>query len=87
MRALALLVTAPWMTELDAAAFAERLAPARVLLVHDGYVKGLLPDAPVRGLPGYLEKKQIGFEGTWMWRARSSCSPIAPLPQPGPLRG
>jgi L-ascorbate metabolism protein UlaG (beta-lactamase superfamily) len=63
VEALALPVTAPWMTELDAAAFAERLAPRRVLPVHDGYVKDFFRQRRYEAFRGYLEKKQIGFEG------------------------
>jgi L-ascorbate metabolism protein UlaG (beta-lactamase superfamily) len=63
VEALALPVSAPWMTELDAAAFAERLAPRRVLPVHDGYVKDFFRKRRHEAFRGYLEKKQIGFEG------------------------
>jgi hypothetical protein len=87
VEALALPVTAPWMTELDAAAFAERLAPRRVLPVHDGYVKDFFRLRRYEAFRGYLEKNRSDSRATWARRARSSCSPTAPLPQPGPLRG
>jgi L-ascorbate metabolism protein UlaG (beta-lactamase superfamily) len=64
VEALALPVTAPWMRELDAAAFAERLTPRRVLPVHDGYVKEFFRKRRYEAFQGYLEKKQIGFEGS-----------------------
>jgi len=62
IEALALVVTAPWMTDLDAAAFVERVAPRRVLPVHDGYLKDFFRQWRHQTLRGYLEKKQIGFE-------------------------
>jgi L-ascorbate metabolism protein UlaG (beta-lactamase superfamily) len=62
VEALALVVTAPWMTDLDGAAFAERIAPRRVLPVHDGYLKDFFRRSRHRVFRGYLEKKQIGFE-------------------------
>ena len=61
--ALALPVTAPWMTELDAAAFAERLAPGRVLPVHDGYVRDFFRKRRYQSFRTYLDKKGIRFEG------------------------
>jgi L-ascorbate metabolism protein UlaG (beta-lactamase superfamily) len=36
---LALPVAAPWTSELGAAEFAERLAPKKIVPIHDGYVK------------------------------------------------
>jgi L-ascorbate metabolism protein UlaG (beta-lactamase superfamily) len=62
VEALALVVTAPWMTDLDAAAFVDRVAPRRVLPVHDGYLKDFFRQWRHQTLRGYLEKKQIGFE-------------------------
>jgi L-ascorbate metabolism protein UlaG (beta-lactamase superfamily) len=63
VEALALPVSAPWMTELDAAGFAERLAPRRVLPVHDGYVKDFFRTRRYEAFRGHLEKQGIGFEG------------------------
>jgi L-ascorbate metabolism protein UlaG (beta-lactamase superfamily) len=60
---LALPVTAPWMSDLDAAGFAERIKPERVLPVHDGYVKDFFRTRRYDMYRGYLEKKGIGFEG------------------------
>ena len=62
VEALALVVTAPWMTDLDAAAFVDRVAPRRVVPVHDGYLKDFFRQWRHQTLRGYLEKKQIGFE-------------------------
>ena len=62
VEALALVVTAPWMTGLDAAAFVDRVAPRRVVPVHDGYLKDFFRQWRHQTLRGYLEKKQIGFE-------------------------
>jgi L-ascorbate metabolism protein UlaG (beta-lactamase superfamily) len=59
---LALPVTAPWMSDLDAAGFAERIKPTRVLPVHDGYVKDFFRTRRYEMYRGYLEKKGIGFE-------------------------
>lgn len=59
---LALPVTAPWMSDLDAAAFAERVKPARVLPVHDGYVKDFFRTMRYERYRDYLQKKDIGFE-------------------------
>ena len=61
--ALALPVTAPWMTELHAAAFAEQLAPGRVLPVHDGYVKDFFRTRRHQTYRDYLGTKGIGFAG------------------------
>lgn len=61
--ALALPVTAPWMAELEAAAFAERLTPGRVLPVHDGYVKDFFRTRRYQTYQQYFQKKGIGFEG------------------------
>ena len=40
IKALALVVAAPWTTEVTTAEFAETIAPQMVIPVHDGYVKG-----------------------------------------------
>jgi L-ascorbate metabolism protein UlaG (beta-lactamase superfamily) len=62
VEAMALVVTAPWMTDLDGAAFVDRVAPRRVVPVHDGYLKDFFRQWRHQTLRGYLEKKQIGFE-------------------------
>ena len=63
VEALALPITAPWLKELDAAAFAELLAPQRVLPVHDGYVKDWFRTRRYETYRQYLANKSIGFEG------------------------
>jgi L-ascorbate metabolism protein UlaG (beta-lactamase superfamily) len=59
---LALPVTAPWMSDLDAAGFAERVKPERILPVHDGYVKDFFRGMRYQRFSAYFEKKGIGFE-------------------------
>jgi L-ascorbate metabolism protein UlaG (beta-lactamase superfamily) len=59
---LALPVTAPWMSDLDAAGFAERIKPGRVLPIHDGYVREFFRVMRYERFSAYFEKKSIGFE-------------------------
>ena len=59
---LALPITAPWLKELEAAAFAERLAPRRVLPVHDGYLKDFFRTRRYDTYRQYLGQRGIGFE-------------------------
>jgi hypothetical protein len=61
---LALPIAAPWLKELDAAVFAERLAPRRVVPVHDGYLKDFFRTRRYDTYRQYLEKERIGFEAT-----------------------
>jgi L-ascorbate metabolism protein UlaG (beta-lactamase superfamily) len=61
---LALPISAPWLKELDAAVFADRLAPRRVVPVHDGYLKDFFRTRRYDTYRQYLDKKNIGFEGT-----------------------
>lgn len=60
---LALPITAPWLKELEAAAFAERLAPRRVLPVHDGYVKEFFRVRRYQTLRQYFEQRKIRLDG------------------------
>jgi L-ascorbate metabolism protein UlaG (beta-lactamase superfamily) len=60
---LVLPIAAPWLTELDAAAFAGRLAPSRVLPVHDGYVKDFFRSRRYDTYRRELEKRSVRFEG------------------------
>ena len=62
VEALALPIAAPWLKELEAAAFAERLAPRRVLPVHDGYLKDFFRTRRYDTYRQYLGKQGIGFE-------------------------
>jgi L-ascorbate metabolism protein UlaG (beta-lactamase superfamily) len=62
VEALALPITAPWLKELEAAAFAERLAPRRVLPVHDGYLKDFFRTRRYETYRQYLGRTAIGFE-------------------------
>jgi L-ascorbate metabolism protein UlaG (beta-lactamase superfamily) len=59
---LALPIMAPWTTELSTAAFAERLAPKRVMPIHDGYVKDFWLEARHANLGGHLRSKGIAYE-------------------------
>jgi L-ascorbate metabolism protein UlaG (beta-lactamase superfamily) len=59
---LALPITAPWLTELEAAKFAERVAPRRVVPVHDGYVQQFFRTRRYQTFKQYFEKRKIGFE-------------------------
>ena len=59
---LALPITAPWLTELEAARFAERVAPRRVVPVHDGYVQQFFRTRRYQSFKQYFEKRKIGFE-------------------------
>jgi L-ascorbate metabolism protein UlaG (beta-lactamase superfamily) len=61
--ALALPVTAPWTTELDVAGFADRVAPRRVVPIHDGYVREFFRKRRYVAYGQYFEKRKIGFEG------------------------
>jgi L-ascorbate metabolism protein UlaG (beta-lactamase superfamily) len=60
--AVALPVTAPWMTDLDAAAFVERLRPARLIPVHDGYVKDFFRARRNESLRAYFGRSDIDFD-------------------------
>jgi L-ascorbate metabolism protein UlaG (beta-lactamase superfamily) len=59
---LALVVTAPWTTELDSAGFADRIAPRRVVPVHDGYMKDFFRARRYQTFGQHFEKKKIRFE-------------------------
>jgi L-ascorbate metabolism protein UlaG (beta-lactamase superfamily) len=63
VEALALPISAPWLKELESAAFAERLAPRRVVPVHDGYLKEFFRTRRYDTYRQYLGAKGIGFEG------------------------
>jgi hypothetical protein len=60
---LVLPIAAPWLTELQATAFAEQLAPNRVLPVHDGYVKDFFRSRRYHTYRRELEKRSVQFEG------------------------
>jgi L-ascorbate metabolism protein UlaG (beta-lactamase superfamily) len=59
---LALPVTAPWTTELDSADFADRIAPRRVVPVHDGYLREFFRKRRYQAFGQHFQKKQIRFE-------------------------
>ena len=63
VEALVLPIAAPWLKELEAAGFAERLAPRRVVPVHDGYLKDFFRTRRYDTYRQYLEQRKIGFEG------------------------
>lgn len=58
---LALPIMAPWTTELATAAFGERLAPKRILPIHDGYVKDFWLAARHANLGGHFKKLGIEY--------------------------
>jgi L-ascorbate metabolism protein UlaG (beta-lactamase superfamily) len=60
--ALALPVTAPWMTELEAAAFAGRMKPRRIVPVHDGYLRDFFRTRRYETFRRYFEKEGISFD-------------------------
>jgi L-ascorbate metabolism protein UlaG (beta-lactamase superfamily) len=62
VQVLALPVTAPWMTELDAAAFAGRLKPSRIIPVHDGYLRDFFRVRRYEAYRKHFEKGGIRFE-------------------------
>jgi L-ascorbate metabolism protein UlaG (beta-lactamase superfamily) len=59
---LALPIMAPWTTELRTAEFGERMAPKRILPIHDGYVKDFWLEARHANLGGHFRK--LGIEYT-----------------------
>jgi L-ascorbate metabolism protein UlaG (beta-lactamase superfamily) len=59
--ALILPVTAPFLTEVEAAAFARRMEPKQVLPVHDGYVKDFFRKGRYDAYEGVLQKDGIRF--------------------------
>lgn len=58
---LALPIMAPWCTEPQAAAFAERLGPKQVIPIHDGYVKDFFLEARHQNYQRYFAGKSIEF--------------------------
>jgi L-ascorbate metabolism protein UlaG (beta-lactamase superfamily) len=60
---LALPISAPWLKELDAAAFAERLAPRKVVPVHDGYLREFFRLRRYDAFGHYLQQRGVQFEG------------------------
>jgi L-ascorbate metabolism protein UlaG (beta-lactamase superfamily) len=60
---LALPVTAPWTTELDSTGFADRIAPRRVVPLHDGYLREFFRKRRYQTFAQHFEKKKIRFEG------------------------
>jgi L-ascorbate metabolism protein UlaG (beta-lactamase superfamily) len=59
--ALILPVTAPFLTEVEALAFARRMEPKQVLPVHDGYVKDFFRKGRYDTYEDYLKKDGIRF--------------------------
>jgi hypothetical protein len=54
--------SAPWTTELDSAGFAERIAPRRVVPVHDGYLREFFRKRRYQIFGQHFEKKKVRFE-------------------------
>lgn len=67
---LALPVTAPWTTELSVADFVRRIAPQRVLPVHDGYAKDFFLQQLYERFQKHFSEQNIVFE--WMDRPGAS---------------
>lgn len=64
---LALPTMAPWETELQAFEFAKKMAPEKVVPVHDGYVKDFFLKSRYAALQKFLKKENIEF--LWMSEA------------------
>jgi L-ascorbate metabolism protein UlaG (beta-lactamase superfamily) len=62
IKALALVVAAPWTTEVTTAEFAETLAPQMVIPVHDGYVKSFFQKMRYDNYDHYFSTKGITFQ-------------------------
>ena len=62
IKALALVVAAPWTTEVTTAGFAETIAPQMVIPVHDGYVKGFFQKMRYDNYDRYFSTKGITFQ-------------------------
>jgi L-ascorbate metabolism protein UlaG (beta-lactamase superfamily) len=59
--ALALPVMAPWNTELEVAAFADRIRPRQIIPIHDGYVKDFFRRLRYDNYENYFSKQGIEF--------------------------
>jgi L-ascorbate metabolism protein UlaG (beta-lactamase superfamily) len=57
----ALPITAPWTTEVNTAAFADDLAPKRILPIHDGYVKEFFLKSRHEALGKHFEGRGIQY--------------------------
>jgi L-ascorbate metabolism protein UlaG (beta-lactamase superfamily) len=57
----ALPITAPWTTEVGTAAFADDLAPKRILPIHDGYVKAFFLASRHQALGQHFEGRGIAY--------------------------
>lgn len=57
----ALPITAPWTTEIGTAAFADELAPKRILPIHDGYVKQFFLASRHQALGKHFEERGIAY--------------------------
>jgi L-ascorbate metabolism protein UlaG (beta-lactamase superfamily) len=62
IKALALVVAAPWTTEVTTAKFAETIAPQMVIPVHDGYVKSFFQKMRYDNYDRYFSTKGITFQ-------------------------
>jgi L-ascorbate metabolism protein UlaG (beta-lactamase superfamily) len=60
---LALPVMAPWTTELAVAEFAVRLAPKKIIPIHDGYAKDFFLDSRYQNYGKYFEGQGMEFVG------------------------
>jgi L-ascorbate metabolism protein UlaG (beta-lactamase superfamily) len=61
IKALALVVAAPWTTEVVTAEFAETIAPQMVIPVHDGYIKSFFQKMRYDNYDRYFSTKGITF--------------------------
>jgi L-ascorbate metabolism protein UlaG (beta-lactamase superfamily) len=65
IRALALPVSAPWTSELETGAFAERIGPREVLPIHDGYMKDFFRKLRYANFEKYFGSRDIAFRNLW----------------------
>ena len=63
VEALALPIAAPWLKEPEAVAFAGRLAPRRVVPVHDGHLREFFRARRYDAFRQHFQQSGIGFEG------------------------
>lgn len=61
---LALPVTAPWTSEIDVAAFAQRMSPRKVVPIHDGYIKDFFLKQRYENFQKFFSP--LGIEFQWM---------------------
>jgi L-ascorbate metabolism protein UlaG (beta-lactamase superfamily) len=63
-RVLALPVMAPWTTELEVAAFAQRMSPKQIIPIHDGYAKAFFLEQRYENFTKHFSANGVQFH--WM---------------------